>query len=305
MKKRIIITGGSGFVGKNLTEQIAKKNYNVFAPSSKELNLLDENAVRNYILQNKIEIIIHGANVGGGRNTVGMTDVVHTNLRMFFNVVRNIPLVKKIIYFGSGAEYDKSRPLQSISEEDFDKKIPKDDYGFYKYVCSKYTEHDTSGKLVCLRLFGIYGKYENYLFKFISNTIVKNLLKLPISIMQNVYFDYMHISDLIPIITFFIEHKSKYKHYNISTGKRIDLVSLANIINNASDFKSEIIIKNPWLQNEYTASNTRLLKEIPMGFTPHKTAIENLYCWYKNNLEKLDIDAIKKDPYIKNIKIKK
>ncbi len=135
--RRILITGSSGFIGRNLKEYLGKK-FKVFAPTHEELDLLDGNKVRDYVKRNEIKLIIHGANVGGGRDTQNQKDVIGTNLRIFFNIIRNENLVERIIYFGSGAEYDKSRDLKKVKEEDFDKRIPNDDYGFYKYVCSKY-----------------------------------------------------------------------------------------------------------------------------------------------------------------------
>ena len=41
--KNILITGGSGFIGKNLREQLQGK-YNIYAPSHSELELLDYDA---------------------------------------------------------------------------------------------------------------------------------------------------------------------------------------------------------------------------------------------------------------------
>jgi hypothetical protein len=54
------------------------------------------------------------------------------------------------------------------------------------WVTSKYIEKSDS--IVQIRIFGTYGEYENYRFKFITNAIVKNLLNLPIIINKNVYF---------------------------------------------------------------------------------------------------------------------
>ena len=72
------------------------------------------------------------------------------------------------------------------------------DYGFSKYLISQYIEK--SDNCVCLRLFGVFGKYEDYEYKFISNAIVKNLLQMPIRIRQNVYFDWLYINDLMKIV---------------------------------------------------------------------------------------------------------
>ena len=46
MLKRILITGSSGMLGKNLIKKI---NYKIFTPNRKKLNLLNFNKVKQYI----------------------------------------------------------------------------------------------------------------------------------------------------------------------------------------------------------------------------------------------------------------
>ena len=112
-KLNILLTGGSGFIARNLIELLNKK-YNIFAPTHKELELLNAEAVNAYIQNKKIDIIIHTANKGGGRDTKNMMNVVEYNTRMFFNLARNSRFVKKMIHLGSGAEYGKKRDLKKI-----------------------------------------------------------------------------------------------------------------------------------------------------------------------------------------------
>ncbi len=287
-KNRILVTGSSGFIGKNLTEYFSH-TYHLFTPTHKELDLLDSQRVYRFIADNKIEYIIHAANVGGKRFDDHQGDIVGINLRMFFNIVRAQDLVKKIIYFGSGAEFDKSRPIKNVTEEDLGKRIPTDDYGFYKYVCSRYVNDLSDRKIVCLRLFGVYGKYEDYLWRFISNAIVKNLLLLPIDINKNVYFDYLYVNDLMKITDYFISHETKYNIYNAVSGTKIDLITFASKINALSSFKSKIIIRNQGLNMEYTASNARLTKEIKgFKFTSINEGISDLFAWYRKNINLID-----------------
>ncbi len=295
----IFITGSYGFIGKHLKEYLNHKypNYVLFTPSSKELNLHNEQDVDNYIKSNKIDIIIHLANRGGGRDTIDMKNVTEYNLRMFFNIVKHEKVVKKIISFGSGAEYGKHKPIIETKENDYLKEIPKDEYGFYKWITSKYIEK--SENIVQLRIFGCYGEYEDYRYKFISNSIVKNLLNLPIVIYKNVYFDYIYINDLLKIIDWFIHNESEHKIYNSSTGKKIDLLTLANLINEISDYKSDIRLLNDGLNNEYTSNNERLLSEMNINFTFHKEAIKKMREYFKRNLNNLDIETVKKDPFLK------
>jgi len=84
----IFITGSNGFVGSHLKEYLSQNysKYTLFVPSSKELDLADESAVDDYILSNKIDIIIHLANRGGGRDTLDMKNVTEYNLRISQNM---------------------------------------------------------------------------------------------------------------------------------------------------------------------------------------------------------------------------
>lgn len=302
--KTVLITGGRGFIGRNLSEVLKTLGYRVLAPSSIELNLLDECAVDSFIASKHIDVIVHGANKGGGRDTMEMKDVVHTNLRMFFNIAKHANKVEKIIQFGSGAEYGKHKPIVMVSEEEALKALPLDDYGFYKSVCSRYIEHAASN-IINLRIFACYGKYEDYRYKFISNAIVKNLLGMPINIRQNVLFDYVYIDDLVNMVLWAITSDTKYKAYNITSGKGIELVTLACLINDVSEKQSEIIVDTPGMNLEYTSSNKRILEECLVDFQPHKVAISCLYEYYACNLGSLNLDAVRGDKFINKIMVQK
>ena len=127
--------------------------------------------------------------------------------------------------------------------------------------------------MYCLRLFGIFGKYEDYEFKFISNAIVKNLLHMPITIRQNVRFSWLPVDDFLPVLDYFLTHTPKKHIYNITPSSTIDLVSIAHLINSHADFKSEICVVNEGLNLEYSGNNARLIEEIgDVSFTPMDTA---------------------------------
>lgn len=302
--KRLLLTGGSGFIGKNISSFLSKK-YKLFTPSHKELDLLDSEKVKQYVVKNQINYIIHAANVGGTRDKLNQKDIVYTNLMMFYNLVRNLDKVDKMLYFGSGSEYDKRYPIKFADETDFEKRIPADDYGFYKYICSKYTRTLKLDKLICLRLFGIYGPYENYLVKFISNTIVKNLFNQPIKINQNVYFDYLYVEDLFPVINYFLTHKSEYYDYNVCTGRKISLIEITRTVSHISGNPLPIRVNHKGLNNEYTGSNKRLLKEIPnLKITSAKEGINKLYHWYKKHIDIIDKRKVIEDKFIKYCKTK-
>ena len=297
---RILIAGAHGFIGSHLAERLQSiDKHKLFTPSSKDVNFIDETQVDNYVKVTSPDIIINCANKGGDRSSQN-TSIIEDNLRIFFNLAKHTKDVKKIINFGSGAEYAKHKPIVNVTESDAGICLPLDEYGFYKSVVSKFIEK--SDNIYNLRVFGAYGENEDYRFKFITNAIVKNLLGLPIVINKNVYFDYIYIDDLVKIIEYFIFNDVKEKIFNTTTGKKIDLVTLAKYINENSTFKSEVIVLNEGLNNEYTSSNVKLIDEIKdLVFTSHPDAIKKIVHYFKENLDTLDKETIINDPYLNKI----
>src|SRR5664279_1529240 len=58
--KNILITGGSGFIGRNLREGLSAK-FNIYAPRHSELDICNANMLERYVLDNGIEAVIHTA----------------------------------------------------------------------------------------------------------------------------------------------------------------------------------------------------------------------------------------------------
>lgn len=286
-KKKIFLTGGSGFVGRNILEQLSE-DYEFTAPKRNELDLLNAQEVENFLKGHEFDIVLHCANIGGTRSNPGPPNMAELNLRIFFNIVRCQKHFGKIIHWGSGAEYGKQTDIKDAKEEDFDSRVPKDPYGFYKYVCAKYIEQNEG--ITSLRLFGCYGKYEDASCKFISNAICRAISGMPITINnKNVVFSYLYIDDLIEVLEYIIENETKQKIYNITPDEKVDLLTIAKIVKKISGSDIAIDVKNPGIGLEYSGSNQRLKQEIPgIKFTDIETGINKLYDWYQNNKDKID-----------------
>ncbi len=280
---KLLIVGCNGFVGRNLYEYFQQQEkFSVDGTTSRNLNILDEKEVYKWLNEREYDIIIHAAiynpRVGMGKE---QDKELEYDLRMFYNLAKYHNLYGKMIYFGSGAEYDKRYPICSVTEDDWEREIPKNIYGFAKYIINQQIEK--SENIYNLRIFGLYGKYENWKTTFISGAICKALKNLPITIRRNVYFDYLFISDFCKMVERFIDlEEPQYHSYNIASGKRIDLISLAETVKRISGKELPIIVCSEGLANEYTADNSRLIEEIgQVPLTDYEIAIKELYDFYE------------------------
>lgn len=291
--KKILIVGSNGFIGRNLKEFLEEQDlYEICAPKSNELDIADEQTVKEQLEKQYFDVIIHAA-VYNPRTGIGKDPAkeLDKNLRMFFNFERYSKLFGKMLYFGSGAEFDKRGQISKVIEGDIGNGIPTTDYGLYKYIINSAIQH--SENIYNLRTFGLFGKYENWKSTFISGACCKAIKGLPITIRQNVYFDYLYINDFCQIVQWFMDHEAKHREYNIVSGKSIDLMTLAMTIRNISGKELPIYICEQGLANEYTASNQRLLDEIGnFVLTPIEEAISDLYKWYQANASKIDIYSL-------------
>ena len=291
---KILLTGGSGFVGRNVKEYLQAKGYDTCAPTSRELDCIDEEKVVEYLRKDYYDIILHFAvYVNGTDPSKDGSRILEYNLRIFLNFYRHSDLYGKMIYAGSGAEYDKRYPIQSVTEEDIrTHQIPVDQYGLMKYTANQMIEE--SGNIYNLRLFGIFGPYEYWKTKYISNLCCKSLKGLPLSLRKNCWFDYLWIDDFCRMLEMFMQlDHPKYHVYNAVSGVRISLYDLAGIVNDVADEQRDIIVGNEGWANEYTANNDRIRRELPeWELTDMRTAVAKLYGWYKEHIDSIDVYSL-------------
>jgi len=257
MIDKILITGSGGFIGSNLKKYL-EKEYKILSPRSAELNLIDEEEVQKYFqIHNDIDFIIHCASVGGARGVQDKDTTVEDNLAMVENLLKSKNPNAKMILFGSGAMYGKSRNLNKVKESEIGNFIPEDLYGKSKMLIAQKIKNRPD--IICLNIFACYG-YGEKESRFPSYAINCALENQDIIINQNVIFDYLWVEDMQRIVKYFISHHPADNIINITPTKSVSLLEIANIVNNLNGNKSNIIIKNPAMNNEYTGNNSLLLK---------------------------------------------
>lgn len=275
----ILLTGSGGFIGKNLKSYLYKK-YNLLTPRSFELDLTDEHAVRQYFSENQIDFIIHCGTTGGARGIEDKDTTIEDNLAMVDNILTFKQPDTRVILFGSGAMYDKSRNLHKVKESEIGEVIPQDLYGKSKMMIAQKIKNRTD--VLCLNIFACYG-YGEKENRFPSYAITQVLNKETIEINQNVVFDYLFVEDMQKIIEYFIKNIPQDNIINITPDKSISLLEIAEIVNSFSGEKVDITIKNPILNNEYTGDNFLLRKNYPnINFTNIIDGLKKLYDYKKD-----------------------
>ena len=210
---------------------------------------------------------------------------------MILNLLKYQSSWGKFINMGSGAIYDMDSYRPKMKEEYFGTHIPVDEHGFNKYIFGLLFPHHRN--VIDFRIFSVFGKYEDYAIRFISNAICKTLFDLPITIKQNRKFDFIFIDDLMPIIDYFIGHDANHSGYNISPDNSIELLEVARIVSAISGKKNDILVGKEGLALEYSGDTSRLRTEIGnLSLTPIESSIEILYAWYKQNKNNLDIKKL-------------
>jgi GDP-L-fucose synthase len=111
---KLMLTGGSGMVGRNILEHPSMSKFEILAPDVPDLNLFDYETVKAYIAKAKPDIIIHAAGRVGGiqANIKEPVAFLLENLDMGRNLVwaaKNCG-VKKLINLGSSCMYPRNAP---------------------------------------------------------------------------------------------------------------------------------------------------------------------------------------------------
>ncbi len=120
MTRRILITGGNGFVGRNLAEALRQAGHEVLAPGRAELDLRDERAVRERLERDAVDTVIHAAGrVDGIAANIAAPEAFFVdNMLIGLGVVRAADAagVPRLLNLSSSCVYPKGR--ERLAEED-------------------------------------------------------------------------------------------------------------------------------------------------------------------------------------------
>ena len=289
----VLITGANGFIGRNLVRHFQGR-HEVASPRRQELDLLDAEGVRAYLERHRFDVVIHAATERSNRALPASPDQLSRNCRMFFNLTRNRHAFGRLLILSSGAVYDRAHWRPRMEEDYFDVHVPADDYGFSKYICAKAIAGMEDAYE--MRLFGVFGAYEDWRVRFLSNACCRAVWDLPIVIRQNVFFDYLAVEELGWILEAFFQNRPRYRQYNVCTGRAFDLSRLAAMVVEVSGRSLEIEVKTGGLGSEYSGDNARLLEEIPdFQFAEMRDSIARLYRWYEARKTEIDPAALRFD----------
>lgn len=308
--KRILITGGLGFIGSHICEKL----YN---SGVKELVIVDtgitgkKEFIKSFI--GKDDVHIHKTDVRTNNMIKIMKDidiVFHLAVRNVTFSIKN-PLfdlqvnaggtlnileaakktgVEKFIYASSASVYGQPKKFPE-SEEDFVQ--PLSPYGISKLTGEKYTifYHLQHGlNTTVLRYFNIYGPRQHFSFYggAISRFIKNLILNKPPEIYGdgNQTRDFTFIDDCVrATLLAATESKSNGEIFNVATGKETSVNDLANLLIHISGktikpihIEKREIIDNIIKRVGNTEKAKRLLSyeaEIPL-----ETGLKKTYDWF-------------------------
>lgn len=278
----ILITGANGFIGSNITKLLSKNvNFNFFKVDRNNIDLFSLNNIERYIEENQIDTVIHCAIEGGNRLKEDTCEMFYKNLLMYENLIKFNHKYKMFINFGSGAEFDRRYDISNVNEHDMFNIIPTDFYGLSKNIISKLSVNYCSS--INLRIFGCF--YHNELStRFIKNNINNYINHKPIIIHQDRYMDFFYMEDLVNVIDHLLNNPQlKHKDINMSYLKKYKLSDIANIINELSSHKVDIIIENKNSGFNYTG-NGQLLDNLNLKLKNLQLGIKECFDYQIKNI---------------------
>jgi nucleoside-diphosphate-sugar epimerase len=229
MSKKIILTGGSGFVGKLLLKKLKKYGYDVInVDSSEGYNMTDWNeikslkdfyliihlAAKSYVPDSYINPYeFYESNVKGTLNMLELCRI--NNARMVFtsSYVYGIPHYLPI---------DEKHPLESLNPYSHTKILGES-------LCRSYYKN-FNVPITILRPSNIYGigQNNNFLIPTIINQLYSNRVELKD---KNPKRDYIYVEDMVEAYIHCLEPSlKKYRVFNIGTGKSYSVDDIVKII---------------------------------------------------------------------------
>lgn len=247
---KVFVAGHTGMVGSALVRAIEDhKDYHWIGATRAELDLLDRNAVIEYLSVNKPDcVVIAAARVGGIlANQSFPVEFLSENLQLQTNLIdaSHLAGVRRLIFLGSSCIYPKDAP-QPISEKSLLTGLlepTNEPYALAKITGLKLVQayrrqfgHDW----ISLMPTNLYGPGDNYdpershvipgLISKFTRAKTENLPVVSIWGSGTPLREFLHVDDLASAILFAIGNYSGDEPLNIGSGEEVSIANLASRI---------------------------------------------------------------------------
>ena len=288
---KILVTGSSGLVGRNVVELLKFSTHELLAPSHAELDLLNRDDVYKYLKKNQPDCVIHlAAKVGSiAANARYPLQFLLENLDMGRNIIVGAfeTGVKKFVNIGSACVYPAEKYNQLLSE-DMAVTGENEGYSISKatgvLMCKYIFEMDSTRLYKTLIPCNIYGRWSSFkagkthmiaaAIQKIYRAREENLPEVEIWGDGEAKREFIYAGDLAEIILYAVENLEKFPPLiNIGSGEEHTVNECYETIAEILEYKGKFVhdLTKP------SGTNRRLLDVglmRKMGLIP-KTSLED------------------------------
>lgn len=312
--KKVLITGGNGFLGKHISKLFMSNNYEVFCPSSKEYNLTKEKEVEKLFRENpNYHILIHAAaDIGGiGYSSRNSSKQFYNNILMntFILHYASMNNVNKFVGLGSVCSYPALTAVPFNENKIWDgyPVETNDAYGFTKRMLLAqgiFYKRDYDFSSIHLVPVNLYGPGDDFSLKN-SHVIPALIRKIHLAKINkektvNVWGtgeesrEFLYVEDAAKAIFMATEKYNKMEPVNIGSGIEIKIKDLCILIARLMNFNANFVFSNNGLggQQRRKLDVSKAKKEF--GFYAETSLSDGLLKTISYFYENLD-DIISKD----------
>lgn len=258
---KVFVAGARGMVGSALVRRLQKAGYdNLLTPSRRELDLLDQRAVLDFLRAERPDyVFIAAAKVGGIlANNTYRADFLYENLMLECNLVHGAHLagVQRLMFLGSSCIYPRDCP-QPI-REDYLLTGPleqtNEPYAVAKIagikLCESYNRQH-GRQYVSVMPTNLYGPNDNYdlqnshvlpaLIRKAQEAKERGDRSLPVWGSGNPRREFLYVDDLADACVFLMQQGYAGPLVNIGTGEDVTIRELAQTVMRAVGFEGEIV----------------------------------------------------------------
>jgi GDP-L-fucose synthase len=258
--KRIVVTGGAGFLGQNVVKKLQEKGCRqIFVPRSKEYNLVEMEAVGRLYKDAKPNIVIHlAARVGGiGANMKNPGSFFYENLMMGVQLIEQGRLfgIEKFVAVGTICAYPKFTPVP-FKEENLWNGYPEETnapYGLAKkmlLVQSQAYRQQYGFNAIYLLPVNLYGPEDNFdpEYSHVIPALIKKVFDAKEKGRKRIVAwgsgkptrEFLYVDDASEGIVLATEKYNTPDPVNLGAGFEISIRNLAELICELAGFDGEI-----------------------------------------------------------------